>query len=32
MYYQVTTIDGLPGAKADTLQADRSNKGQSIAC
>jgi hypothetical protein len=30
MYYQVTTIDGLPGEKADTLQPDRSNKGQSI--
>ena len=30
MYYQVTTIDGLPGEKADTLQPDRSNKGQTI--
>ena len=30
MYYQVKTIDGLPGEKADTLQPNRSNKGQSI--
>ena len=30
LYYQVTTIDGLPGEKADRLQPDRSNKGQSI--
>jgi hypothetical protein len=30
MYYQVTTIDGLPGEKADALQPDRSNTGQSI--
>ena len=30
MSYQVTTIDGLPGEKADTLQPDRTNKGRTI--
>jgi hypothetical protein len=30
LYYQVTTMDGLPGEDAATLQVDRSHKEQSI--